>query len=302
MSDSRQTADGSVRAVHAAAPRHTGAHPDETRPHPTVYFAGTQSCPPGHFWSGIRDHCLLHVVEYGSGTFTVADTSVELGPGDAFLIQSGDLVRYCASEDNPWRYHWVGFVAGEALYADTPLPRRSEAFSIHPFVKQFIREHEQLKSDLTRSEVRPFAAIGSLYRLLQVVYDAAVATRSAISSSDALTAGTGHGSVNRYVRALYWIVHKTYSHPITVEEIAGRIGISRKHLSEVVRRETGTTPMQILTEHRLHTGRQLLLSTDLSIADIARSCGYKDQLLFARRFRAASGCSPTEFRRCRGSL
>jgi AraC-like DNA-binding protein len=39
----------------------------------------------------------------------------------------------------------------------------------------------------------------------------------------------------------------------------------------------------------------LLQRSDLTVAQIARLCGYPDPLYFSRRFRAMYGCSPRNF-------
>ncbi len=43
--------------------------------------------------------------------------------------------------------------------------------------------------------------------------------------------------------------------------------------------------------------RELLLTTDRSIADIAEEVGYPDQFYFSRQFQAVTGSSPRHFRR-----
>jgi AraC-like DNA-binding protein len=58
---------------------------------------------------------------------------------------------------------------------------------------------------------------------------------------------------------------------------------------------------QCLTEYvkrlRMARARELLLTTDRSIADIAGEVGYPDQFYFSRQFRAVAGSSPRHFRR-----
>ncbi len=235
------------------------------------------------------------------GTFTVDGVRTDIGPGQAFIVQPGDLVHYCASDDFPWQYHWVGFFIDQTKIQEMGLPAISLSFSMETLLQDFLKEHRTLKSDLTRAHFRPHAATGSLYRVLQIICDALEPNRARGAAIATERRATEHPAVNRYVQALYSIVRQTYSLRITIDEIAGRIGISRKHLAEVVRRETGFTPMQILIGHRMKTGHKLLASTNMSIADVARSCGYEDQFLFSRRFKKEYGCSPSEVRKQRSS-
>jgi transcriptional regulator GlxA family with amidase domain len=42
--------------------------------------------------------------------------------------------------------------------------------------------------------------------------------------------------------------------------------------------------------------RELLITTDATVADIAHSVGYDDPFYFSRQFRAINGTSPSEYR------
>lgn len=55
--------------------------------------------------------------------------------------------------------------------------------------------------------------------------------------------------------------------------------------------------MAYLRKMRVERMARLLASTDLSIAETARSVGWTDPFYASRCFHAAYGISPTEFRR-----
>ena len=52
-----------------------------------------------------------------------------------------------------------------------------------------------------------------------------------------------------------------------------------------------------LREERLRQARELLASTETSIASIADHLGYSSQANFAKAFRERFGCSPSELRK-----
>jgi AraC-like DNA-binding protein len=58
----------------------------------------------------------------------------------------------------------------------------------------------------------------------------------------------------------------------------------------------GLTPRDYLTKTRLEAAVQMM-RTESSIAEIAHACGYADQSAFSRRFKSATGMSPTEYKR-----
>jgi transcriptional regulator GlxA family with amidase domain len=55
--------------------------------------------------------------------------------------------------------------------------------------------------------------------------------------------------------------------------------------------------MAYLRRMRVERMARLLVSTDLSIAEAARSVGWRNQFHASQCFHAAQGVSPTEFRR-----
>ena len=59
----------------------------------------------------------------------------------------------------------------------------------------------------------------------------------------------------------------------------------------------GKTPKKHVMDKRIKKARELLLSTSLSITEIATSIGYKDPLYFSRIFKKYVGMSPREFRK-----
>ncbi len=57
------------------------------------------------------------------------------------------------------------------------------------------------------------------------------------------------------------------------------------------------SPMAYLRQMRVERMARLLVSTDLSVAETARSVGWRNQFHASQCFHAAYGVSPTEFRR-----
>jgi len=88
--------------------------------------------------------------------------------------------------------------------------------------------------------------------------------------------------------------------PIPVEELAAAARVSKAHLSRLFSREFGVSPAAALELVRLERGQALLLRSNLSITDVARSIGFADPLHFSRRFRAVYGLSPRAYRSAGG--
>lgn len=84
--------------------------------------------------------------------------------------------------------------------------------------------------------------------------------------------------------------------PLSVIEIARRIGRSRKDLEQRMKAQLGATPQAIYRHLRLIQARKLVLETNLSIAEIALRSGYEDPSAMTRAYRSEFGATPRQMR------
>jgi transcriptional regulator GlxA family with amidase domain len=82
----------------------------------------------------------------------------------------------------------------------------------------------------------------------------------------------------------------------TVTELAARSAMSRSAFDERFRQALGRSPIRYLTEWRMHLARDLLASTDLSVAAVARRVGYDAEEAFSRAFKRHVGSPPASWR------
>ena len=84
---------------------------------------------------------------------------------------------------------------------------------------------------------------------------------------------------------------------ISVNDLALRIGISRRDLLRLFRRELGKPPSRVLAERRLDRARSLVLNTGLPIAGIADSVGFSSQSHLTASYHREFGITPAQQRR-----
>ncbi|GAB3671648.1 helix-turn-helix domain-containing protein [Actinocorallia lasiicapitis] len=84
--------------------------------------------------------------------------------------------------------------------------------------------------------------------------------------------------------------------PWPVAEHARRLGLTLAELREAVRKGAGASPKDYLLTIRLNLAKELLTTTDLPVAAIARRTGYEDPAYFTRIFTRRAGISPSGFR------
>jgi AraC-like DNA-binding protein len=73
--------------------------------------------------------------------------------------------------------------------------------------------------------------------------------------------------------------------------------MSRSKFSKTFAETVGSPPMEFVSRARLDRAQQLLLSTGLSISDIANHVGFASRSHFSRSFRNEFGVDPTSMRR-----
>lgn len=83
---------------------------------------------------------------------------------------------------------------------------------------------------------------------------------------------------------------------VRVPDLAALAGFSPSHFSTRFRAATGCSVLEYVKRLRMERARELLISGDSPIADVAATVGYADPLYFSRQFREVHELSPRQFR------
>lgn len=89
---------------------------------------------------------------------------------------------------------------------------------------------------------------------------------------------------------------KNLSEPVRLIAIARHLDVSPEHLARVFKQETGRTIFEQLEQFRIEQAKTFLLSSDLSVAEIASQTGFSSTSLFSRNFKRRVGASPLRYR------
>ena len=83
---------------------------------------------------------------------------------------------------------------------------------------------------------------------------------------------------------------------IDLSMLAGVAGLSVHHFARQFKQSAGVTPHAYLTQKRIERAQEMLVQTDIPLAEIAFAVGFFDQGHLARHFRQRFGTTPREFR------
>jgi two-component system response regulator YesN len=99
------------------------------------------------------------------------------------------------------------------------------------------------------------------------------------------------------IRLAKQYIKNNFSEPLSLEIIGEQVGLNPTYFSSVFKKETGSSFIDYLTEVRIQNVKELLVSTNKSINDIAELSGFNDLKYFNKKFRKYTGLSPTEYRK-----
>lgn len=253
----------------------------------SAFNVGFQKCDPLHQWGpATRDHYVIHLVVSGSGTVESMGNKARLSSGDCFICYPDTEFSYCADKKDPWEYAWIGFDGTDAamILSSTDFTRDA------PFIRQIPHYSEILEKIRNIYEARgngfsnTIRMTGLLYQLLSHFIEDSV--KEPVSSVAQL-----------YVKAAAKYISENYGDPLSIEDIADYVGVSRSQLFRSFEQVMGMSPKEYLTDFRIKQACHLLESTTLSVTAIANSLGFDNSLYFSKAFRKVRNQSPTEYRK-----
>ncbi|WP_083609648.1 MULTISPECIES: AraC family transcriptional regulator [unclassified Paenibacillus] len=249
---------------------------------------GIEECIPGHFFGpAVRSHYLLHYVLSGQGIFEVEGKRYSLKKGQGFLIFPDIITYYQADTADPWTYCWVGFngTSAELLLKQAGLTKASPI--IHYDRDDMIYQYLQLMNESrVFHKARETRLTGLLYLLLSQLVEYGPVASPEVKETRA----------EIYVEQVKDFIEMNYPQSITIEDIAQYIGLNRSYLCSLFKERMSVSIQNYLIHYRINKACEMMGNAELSIADISRSVGYNDPLLFSKMFKKVKGSSPKNYR------
>ncbi|MFO0919126.1 MAG: AraC family transcriptional regulator [Planctomycetaceae bacterium] len=98
-------------------------------------------------------------------------------------------------------------------------------------------------------------------------------------------------------RAVGMILRNLGEDGLTIERVAGEIGMSPYHFARLFRAALGVPPHRYIVEQRMLRAKALLEKSAESAADVALQCGFSSQSHLTSTFRRLLGTTPLAYRR-----
>ena len=102
---------------------------------------------------------------------------------------------------------------------------------------------------------------------------------------------------NTYMEKIYEAIRSIELCNLSLEQVAGVLGVNPTYLSRVFRQKTGQKFIDYVTALRLERAKELLRTTSMKIQDIALEVGWSKANHLIKLFKEATGVTPNEYRR-----
>lgn len=250
--------------------------------------------------SVIHSHSYHELMLCRAGEFTLATTdhAQRLKKGEVCLIPAGS---YHSTRDTSAdaqklaiRFHCTETSGGAGVYQAF-----CKALLLQPGI-QYLEAHEEISAlaEQLRQEIRKGA-------LAWEVNAQAILTQLFVTVVRSLLRGQPiekkpeppeNTADNRRLRVEFYL-HSHCAEPITEEDLAEHMHISKRQLSRVLQQLYGTSFRKLLIDVRLSRAVQLMSTTDLSADEVAAQVGYHSVSGFYDAFRKKFGESVGNYRK-----
>jgi AraC-like DNA-binding protein/quercetin dioxygenase-like cupin family protein len=231
---------------------------------------------------------LILLIREGRGELVILGQKYDLPAGTAIYCPADTGIHIANSADRPLLLERVSF------YSIAPLNPAGEP---GVFTKS--------AASLFPQEVTLYACTSGIMQLSKELHAAAgdkdglriqaqfYQFISALLRSQPTAEGA---SGDQTVKKALGYIHDYFPDPISREQLAARYGISPEHFSRLFKKETGRGFIDYLNRVRIMKSKELLQLSEASFLQISRQTGFKSEYYFSRKFKKATGVSPTGYR------
>lgn len=237
----------------------------------------------------------------GEGEFRIDDQHLRVKPGDLFIARPDERHEIISAPEAPLGiYFWSYTLVPAAPLKPTDLNRLFDAFvtgkqRLCQAQHRIAQVLERLTAEITEQNIGFVAVIEGLVQ--QLLIETARAATAIAPMAPPLSRAHHDTVTETIVRYL----QDNYRQALSLKEIAAQVHLSERHVGRVFKAATGVSIKQYLIQLKLDSAKQLLLSQNMSVADIAFEVGYQDARHFSTAFRQYTGVSPSDYRQRGGT-
>jgi AraC-like DNA-binding protein len=220
----------------------------------------------------------------GHGVLIYKDNRYDLLPGDCFFIDCNNEHCFYTEGNETWTHHGMQ-LNGHQLKAINELYYKYNGVKVHPLKSENILKLFDKIALSSRSKFANSALIQN--ELLTELLTELLLCSQIISKEQ----------ISNKVSGIIKYIENNFQSIQCIDEIADACFISKYHMCREFKIETGKTIMEYLTEIRINIAKGLLLTTNMSISEIAYNTGFHSVSYFYSVFKKYDKITPLEYRK-----
>ncbi|TYP74578.1 AraC family transcriptional regulator [Paenibacillus methanolicus] len=229
--------------------------------------------------AGRADWLLVYTLA-GEGYFRTPEGEKRCGAGELALLRKGVPHEYGTSAGQTWNFMWAHF---PGVPETGLLPETEMLVARLP------------EGAMQRRALRAFRSVLSDARVRGEFWEELCANQ--LSGLLLLMAGQLADRLDPRVSRVIRLLSAHMQEPLTIEELAARVGLSPSRLSHLFKAETGRSIVETLNGMRLEQAALLMKQAGRTANEAAYDVGFQSYNHFAALFRRRFGCGPAEYRR-----
>lgn len=250
------------------------------------YNCGVEQCMPGQFYGPKRrDYHFIHFVVKGEGVLEIQGAVYHVHRNQLFIVPAGEVSTYRASDSEPWKYCWIGFMGIQSTQFLSTLMQCGP--------QMYVLDCQDAAFYLGRIEAILRIAgkgISTHLRCNGMMYDLIGTLLEELGADNPANFGMSIPFQARQYMELH------YHDSLQIADVAAAVGVHANYLANVFQEQYHMSPKQYLTNLKIKKAQELLVHTEHPIYIVANSVGFTDPLAFSKFFRRIVGISPTDYR------
>ncbi len=236
-------------------------------------------------------------VEKGSIDITINNTYYIGNAGDIFIVNSGELheiygtstpLEYRAfvfdfdmlsfHKDDIAQQTFIEPVLNGKLKFNNTINTSHKAFELLTYIN---------KINTTKSACYILSTKAALMQFFAIMFEENKAVLLKNASPD---------KKNQLLKGIVKYIDENYNQEISLAEIAAYSNMSRKYFCRFFKNNFNKTFIEYLNDVKIEHSMILLNESNISITDVAISCGFSNMSYFTRTFKKKTGCTPSQYR------
>lgn len=221
-------------------------------------------------------NCFEYVVE-GTGEIFINGIWKTVKAGDTYLLRAGELHRYRASPNSPWKKIWINYVA------DYIAPFLN-SYNVHSGIYPGEEVRVYFEQALSLSSAEAFDS-GSCHRIAELIHKIV----SRISATKYRKEDTEADMIREMLNTS---VYKR----IDLNKLAENLHLSKSTVIRKFKKQYGITPYEFLLDAKMESAKILLRDTEMTVKQIADKLCVADEHYFSSLFLHRVGLRPKIYR------